>query len=402
MATLNPLGNKYIVPMDENKIPSNKLVGDKKLKTSSRGALSDVTNNTISSNVPIGKQQQQTQQQMIMPQSNGVLTRQTSNLNRPKILTAGILKKTESFNNVQVLIEPIATMETEQQQDEMMIQEDVQMLDCKEVPENIDLFDANDPQCVGEYVNEIFQYYREKEQVDRINPDYMSSQYQITEKMRAILIDWMMAVHVRFKLLSETYFLSVNIVDRYLAKQQTPMSKLQLVGITAILLACKYEEIYAPQIKDFIETSDNACTHTEVLFMERSILQVLQFNMCTQTPLHFLRRFSKAAGSDSRTHSLSKFLTELAMIEYKMIQYLPSMIAAAAIYVARRMTMKQGPYWNVTLEFYTCYTEAEVFQCAQDLKEVRKAANTSSLKAIKKKYMSSKLMTVAEIPVVDF
>eukprot|EP01132_Coremiostelium_polycephalum_P005347 gene5347-6669_t len=421
MATLNPLNNKHTMArshtmgtvMDENKIPAKTLIGmDNKgklggLKQSSRGALSDLTNNSIQPGVPSAKANLKST--IIMPHSNtNVISRVTRSKTTLETRVSNIPQQQQQIvghvlkaarHDISVVAPPQQMVMIDE--NDMMI-EDVPMLDAPELPENIDIYDAHDPQCVGEYVNEIFAYYREKELVDRINPNYIKDQYHINEKMRAILVDWMMAVHVRFKLLSETFFLSVNIVDRYLAKQQIPINKLQLVGITAILLASKYEEIYSPQIQDFVETSDNACTHQEVLAMERSILATLSFHMSTATPLHFLRRFSKAAGSDSRTHSLSKYLTELSMTEYKMLHYLPSMVAAASIYVARRMTMKSGPYWNITLEHYTCYKESEIIACAQDIKETRKRADTSTLKATKKKYMSSKLMEVANIPVVEF
>jgi hypothetical protein len=45
---------------------------------------------------------------------------------------------------------------------------------------------------------------------------YMEKQNDINEKMRAILVDWLIEVHLKFKLLPETLFLTVNIIDRYL------------------------------------------------------------------------------------------------------------------------------------------------------------------------------------------
>jgi transcription initiation factor TFIIIB Brf1 subunit/transcription initiation factor TFIIB len=112
---------------------------------------------------------------------------------------------------------------------------------------------------------------------------------------------------------------------------------LQLVGITAMLLASKYEEIYTPEVRDFIWITAKAYTREDVLNMERNILVTLNFNLSTPTPLHFLRRFSKAARSDSKIHTLSKYITELSLLEYKMLEYLPSQIAAAAVYISRKM-----------------------------------------------------------------
>mmetsp|Transcript_14874 Transcript_14874/g.10776 ORF Transcript_14874/g.10776 Transcript_14874/m.10776 type:complete len:103 (+) Transcript_14874:1018-1326(+) len=97
-------------------------------------------------------------------------------------------------------------------------------------------------------------------------------QRDINEKMRAILIDWLVEVHLKFKLLPETLFLTVNLIDRYLGVVSIPRQKLQLVGVTCMLVACKYEEIYPPIVKDFVYITDNAYTKEEILEMEKSVL----------------------------------------------------------------------------------------------------------------------------------
>ncbi len=83
--------------------------------------------------------------------------------------------------------------------------------------------------------------------------------------MRSILIDWLIEVHLKFKLVPETLFLTVNLIDRYLQHKQVTRQKLQLVGVTAMLIASKYEEIYAPIVKDFVYITDNAYTKEEIL-----------------------------------------------------------------------------------------------------------------------------------------
>lgn len=107
----------------------------------------------------------------------------------------------------------------------------------------------------------------------------MESQDDINEKMRAILIDWLVEVHLKFKLVPESLYLTVNLIDRYLEKEPVNRQKLQLVGVTAMLVACKYEEIYPPIVKDFVYITDNAYTKEEILVMERKMLQTLDFNI---------------------------------------------------------------------------------------------------------------------------
>ena len=97
--------------------------------------------------------------------------------------------------------------------------------------------------------------------------------------MRAILIDWLVEVHLKFKLVPESLYLTVNLIDRYLEKEQVNRQRLQLVGVTAMLIACKYEEIYPPIVKDFVYITDNAYSKEEILEMERKMLQTLDFDI---------------------------------------------------------------------------------------------------------------------------
>ena len=123
----------------------------------------------------------------------------------------------------------------------------------RDVVDHFDVPDVKDVQAVVPYVREIYRYYRETEGLKHASPSYMSKHADINAKMRAILIDWLVDVHLKFKLLPETLYLTVNLIDRFLEKERTIMrDKLQLVGVTAMFLACKYEEIFAPECIDFV------------------------------------------------------------------------------------------------------------------------------------------------------
>ena len=95
-------------------------------------------------------------------------------------------------------------------------------------------------------------------------------------------------------LLSRIDFFQVQPVSR---------KKLQLVGITALLLASKYEEMFFPNIEDFVYITDNAYTSSQIREMETLILKELKFELGRPLPLHFLRRASKA-GEVSASNSV--------------------------------------------------------------------------------------------------
>jgi len=203
-----------------------------------------------------------------------------------------------------------------------------------------------------------------------------------------------------FKLLPETLFLGVAIIDRYLSTKQISRDMLQLVGITSMLISSKYEEIYAPECNDFVYISDGAYTKHQILQMEQTILNTLNFNITHPSSLHFLRRYSKAGGSDYTLHTICKYLIELVLIDVKFLKYPPSLLAAASVYLGRAMTGK-SPLWTSTLHHYSTYADNVVRDCALEMNELLKKSQSSSLKAIRKKYSLPKFGQVAELPLVD-
>lgn len=143
--------------------------------------------------------------------------------------------------------------------------------------------------------------------------------------MRAILVDWLIDVHLKFKLLNETLFLTVNIIDRYLSqKMSIHRSKLQLVGVSALLIATKYEEIYPPTVKDLVYITDNAYSKTEILSMESDILVAMDFDIQLTSQYRFLERYTKIAKSDAVTFCFAQYFLELGLLDSKMSKFIPS------------------------------------------------------------------------------
>lgn len=261
--------------------------------------------------------------------------------------------------------------------------------------QDIDKDDHENPQLVSEYVNNIYDYMRELERRFPIGNRYLDDS-DINGRMRGILVDWLVQVHLRFHLLQETLYLAVAIIDRFLQVQKVARSKLQLVGVTAMLIASKYEEMYAPEIADFVYITDNAYTKADIRKTECIILKTLDFNLGRPLPLHFLRRNSKAGEVDATKHTLAKFLMELTIVDYDMVHYHPSEIAAASLCLS--MKVLDSTEWNDTLMYYSNYTEKELHPILARMALLVTRAGTGKLNAIKTKYQSSKFMKISLIP----
>lgn len=274
-------------------------------------------------------------------------------------------------------------------------------LGCDTVPGQENFEDASedhcmteDPQQVTEYVAEIYSRFAASERLYMPRPDYMDGQTEINAKMRAILIDWLVEVHLKYKLKNDTLFLSVNLIDRFLALRQLPRKRLQLCGITATLIAAKFEEIYPPEVRDFVYITDNAYRKEDILQMEATMLTVLKFVVCCPTPVHFLERYQRQNCLTEAHLHLMQYVLELCLPELKMVAYAPSHLAAAAALLSNKL-LKQHPCWPPSMVELTSQTEPMVRACAREMCGILEAAERSSLQAIRKKYSDPRFSCVA-------
>ncbi|KAJ6590582.1 g2/mitotic-specific cyclin cdc13 [Mycena vulgaris] len=228
--------------------------------------------------------------------------------------------------------------------------------------DDLDADDVDDPVMVSEYVVDIFNYLKQVELTTMPNPNYMASQTELAWKMRGVLNDWLIQLHVRFRLLSETLFLCVNIIDRFLSARVVSLAKLQLVGVTCMFIAAKFEEVVAPSVTQFLECADSSYTEAEILQAERYVLKTLDWNLSYPNPVHYLRRISKADDYNLKARTLGKYLLEIGCLEWRLIAAPPSLLAAAAIWLARMALGEEN--WTPNLAHYSSYPESALLPTA--------------------------------------
>lgn len=231
----------------------------------------------------------------------------------------------------------------------------------------------------------------------------MTHQTDINEKMRAILVDWLFEVHLKFKLMPETMYLTINLIDRFLERKIVVRQKLQLVGVTAMLLASKYEEIYAPEVRDFVYITDKAYTKEQILMMEATMLNALDFKVTVPTPYVFVNRYLKVAGesdSNARISLLATYLVERCLQEYKMLTYPSSKIAAAGVNIALR-TLRGSSAWDTKMERYSGYKQSDLTDAVRDIQSFLDAQPNSNLRAVHKKFSQEKFGQVALLPIAN-
>ncbi|KAK9698060.1 hypothetical protein RND81_08G079800 [Saponaria officinalis] len=273
-------------------------------------------------------------------------------------------------------------------------------------PSIIDIdFDQKDPLMCSLYASDIFDNKRVTELNQRPSSDYMENmQRDVTSGMRGILVDWLIEVRVseEYKLVPDTLYLTVNLLDRYLSGNYMEKQKLQLLGVTCMLIASKYEEMCAPQVEDFCYITANTYSKEEVLLMERKVLNFLCFQLSVPTTKTFLRRYIHAAqathkGPSDDLEFLANYLAELTLVEYSFLRFLPSLIAASAVFLARWTVDQSIHPWNPTLEHYTGYKATELKVSVTAMHDLQLNTSSSSLNAIREKFRHEKFKGVANM-----
>ncbi|CAL8261750.1 unnamed protein product [Lota lota] len=249
---------------------------------------------------------------------------------------------------------------------------------------------------VPEYAVEIHTYLREMELKMRPKAGYMKKQPDITASMRAILVDWLVEVGEEYKLQNETLYLAVNYIDRFLSSMSVLRGKLQLVGTAAMLLASKFEEIYPPEVAEFVYITDDTYTKKQVLRMEHLVLKVLSFDLAAPTINQFLSQYFLHHAVNKRVESLAMYLAELSLVDSEpFLKYLPSHTAAAALLLAYHTIT--GASWPAALSSMSGYSVEDLTPCLQDLHQMFLAAALHAQQSVPDKYKSAKYHEVSLI-----
>ncbi|XP_034228066.1 cyclin-A3-4-like isoform X3 [Prunus dulcis] len=197
----------------------------------------------------------------------------------------------------------------------------------------------------------------------RSSPSYMGRvQNDISPNMREILVDWLVEVAEEYQLVTDTLFLTVSYIDRYLSSYAISRNKLQLLGVACMLVASKYEEICPPRVEDFCYITDNTYIMEEVLEMESDVLKFLNFDTGPPTTKNFLRILTRAALENSKSSKtqlefLSCYLVELSLLDYSCVQFLPSVVAASAIFLSRFTIQPEVHPWYACVGTLTSLPE---------------------------------------------
>lgn len=247
---------------------------------------------------------------------------------------------------------------------------------------------------MDEYRDDIYDYLLEAETKHRPKPNYMRRQPDITYTMRTILVEWMVEVAEEYRLQTETLYLAVSYIDRFLSLMSVVRAKLQLVGTAAMFIAAKYEEIYPPDVGEFVYITDDTYTKRQVLRMEHLILKVLAFDISSPTPLVFITNYCVSFDFSERVMFLAMYLCELSLLEGDpYLQFLPSVLASSTIAYARHALGLEA--WPTDIADSTGYQLSALVPCINHLNTTHSRAPHIPQQAVREKYKHNRWHSVS-------
>lgn len=255
----------------------------------------------------------------------------------------------------------------------------------------------NDLTAVALYAQDIFLYYKHRENFFKIN-NYMPKQPDMDVSNRATLVDWLVEVQETFELNHETLYLSVKLIDIYLDKMpKIKKENLQLIASAAVFVSSKFDERSPPLIDDFIYISQDSYDREDLLSMEREFLRTVNFDLGAPISYRFLRRFARVSKIEMSTLTLARYILETSLMFFDFCRVSDSLMGAASLLLALRM--KKIGDWTPTLQKYSGYKLYQVEPLMWTLNHmiINRKLEYPKLETIYKKYSHEIFFEVALI-----
>jgi cyclin B len=242
-----------------------------------------------------------------------------------------------------------------------------------------------------EYMEEILDNFYTEEENNRfkINPNYFKLQTEINSKMRIILIDWLFEVNNKLKFREETFYTTIYIIDAYLSKKFIQRKKFQLLGVTALYIATKLNEIFSGSVKDYVFMTDRAYNESDIITMESDICKTLNFNFLVPNCLSFFQIFSKKIGldKDSEEYQFGIFIIQNFLMNSKSFNYNYSIISIASCNLIVKLFEKDK---NINFDLFYRDSLSFIEDCSKNICDAINETLNSNMNLSVKKYYYGK------------
>ena len=212
--------------------------------------------------------------------------------------------------------------------------------------------------------------------------------------MRSTVIDWIAEVHLKSKMHTDTLYLTVRLIDLYLSKIDLDKSQYQRLGCAAMLIASKNLEMHPTAVENLVELADHSFTTQELIEMESSLFNCVNFHVDQILPSMFLKRYLRLILPDNEITMLSYYICETSLLYPDYIGITPSRLAAASILLALNLEGRIR-MWNQRIVRNTGYSISDLYDLVHKLLQTVISSTTSRFQAIRKKYASNQMYNVS-------
>ncbi|XP_028077915.1 putative cyclin-A3-1 [Camellia sinensis] len=225
----------------------------------------------------------------------------------------------------------------------------------------------------------------------------------VSPNMRAILVDWLVKVAEEYKLHSDTLHLSISYIDRFLSMNDLNRKKLQLLGVSSMLIALKYEKINHPPVDEFCYVTDNAYTKKEVVKMEADILKHLKFEVGGPTIMTFLGYYFTVVALEDyqipnlKLEFLGYYLAELSLLENDCVILLLALVAASVVFLSRFTIQPKLHPWSSALQDFSSYKPADLKECVPIIHDLQLSKRRGPLVASRNKYKQHEFKCISTL-----
>ncbi|XP_071713512.1 cyclin-A1-4-like [Rutidosis leptorrhynchoides] len=234
----------------------------------------------------------------------------------------------------------------------------------------------------------------------RIRVDYMDKVQDYAKPyMHECIVDWLVLVGGSLKLSKDTLYLAIYYMDLYLSGTVLGRNKFQLLGATCLMIASKYEDTWPAKVEVLCDKTKGRYSVDELLQMEVSVMNILEFELWAPTVGCFLERLVIVAqhiNEEASFVSLASYISELSLMDYGMLCYAPSVVAASAIFLARFMLSPSQKPWNSTFTRFSLYQPSDLYECVKALHTLVTQPPNPNLSAIRNIYSKPEHFRVAK------
>ena len=247
---------------------------------------------------------------------------------------------------------------------------------------------------------EVYKFMIETEQDEtRPSPHLFDHQSNITPRMRSTVIDWLVEIHRRFKMHSESLYMTIYLLDMYLTECDLDKACYQRLACAALMIAAKSEERSVPLMEDFVYVAGKSFSATALQRMEASLFEKVGCHVTPILAFSFLSRSLRFIQATPQQSQYCLFILESLLLDSDFIGVRPSFLAAAVFYTGFKIMNKDDFQWDVTMTKNIGYDEPALKPVANHILRALSVIAKGPYKATRKKYTTE---TMGDLSLVEF